>query len=110
MYAVRGCSGRREVSRARYPFAIATAAVLTVGLVPQSAHAAPAPAKYDWPQFAYDPGKSANDTAESTVNATNVKNLKQLFKVTLPDAPDGSPVYLHDVTTSNGVKDVVYVQ
>jgi glucose dehydrogenase len=78
------------------------------GAAPQSAHSAPA--KYDWLQFAFDPGKSANDTAESTVNVGNVKNLKQLFKVPLPDAPDGAPVYLHDVTTPKGVKDVVYVQ
>ena len=99
------------MSRARYPLAVAAAAVLTVALVPASAHAAPKPAsKYDWLQFAYDPGKSANDTAESTVNLGNVKNLKQLFKVALPDAPDGSPVFLHDVTTPKGVKDVVYVQ
>src|SRR5205085_2756519 len=71
-----------RVSRARYPLAVAAAAVLTVALVPASAHAAPKPAsKYDWLQFAYDPGKSANDTAESTVNLGNVKNLKQLFNV-----------------------------
>jgi outer membrane protein assembly factor BamB len=88
--------------------AVAAAAVLTAALMPQSAHSAPA--RYDWPQFAFDPAKSANDTAESTVNTGNVKNLKRLFKVSLPDAPDGAPVYLHDVTTPKGVKDVVYVQ
>src|SRR5438034_6070804 len=99
-----------RVSRVRIPLAVAAAVVLTVALVPE-AHAAPKPVtKYDWPQFALDPGKSANDTAESTVNLGNVKNLKQLFKVALPDAPDGSPVYLHDVTTPKGVRDVVYVQ
>src|SRR5256885_668542 len=26
------------------------------------------------------------------------------------DAPDGAPVYLHDVTTPGGVRDIVYVQ
>jgi putative pyrroloquinoline-quinone binding quinoprotein len=102
------------VFRVRYLIAIGGAAVLAAALAP-FAHAAPKPApkpaaKYDWPQFAYDPGKSANDTAESTVNLGNVKNLKQLFKVALKDAPDGSPVYLHDVSTPKGVKDVVYVQ
>jgi outer membrane protein assembly factor BamB len=96
------------VSRFRYPLAIAGAAILTLALAPQGVHAAPA--KYDWLQFAFDPGKSANDTAESTVNVSNAKNLKQLFKVSLPDAPDGAPVYLHDITTPKGVKDVVYVQ
>jgi hypothetical protein len=96
------------VSRFRYPLAIAGAAILTLALSPQGVHAAPA--RYDWLQFAFDPGKSANDTAESTVNVSNATNLKQLFKVSLPDAPDGAPVYLHDITTPKGVKDVVYVQ
>ncbi len=100
--------------RVRYLIAAGGAALLAAALAPL-AHAAPEPApkpaaKYDWPQFALDAGKSANDTAESTVTLANVKNLKQLFKVALPDAPDGSPVYLHDVTTPMGVKDVVYVQ
>src|SRR5690348_14840625 len=99
------------MNRSRWARGVALGTVMTVAvLAPQSAHAAPAPAKYDWPQFAYDPGKSANDTAETTVTLANVKNLKQLFKVSLPDAPDGAPVYLHDVTTPKGVKDVVYVQ
>jgi outer membrane protein assembly factor BamB len=99
------------VSRIRYPLAVAAAAVLSAALVPQSAHAAPRPAaKYDWLQFAFDAGKSANDVAEQTVNVGNVKNLKPLFKVSLPDAPDGAPVFLHDVSTPKGVRDVVYVQ
>src|SRR6266516_110326 len=107
-------SRRSEVFRVRYLIAAGGAALLAAALAPL-AHAAPEPApkpaaKYDWPQFALDAGKSANDTAESTVTLANVKNLKQLFKVALPDAPDGSPVYLHDVTTPMGVKDVVYVQ
>ena len=100
------------MERNRWARLTAFGAVVVLGvLAPQSAHAAPKPAaKYDWLQFAYDPGKSANDTAESTVNLGNVKNLKQLFKVALTDAPDGAPVFLHDVTTPKGVKDVVYVQ
>jgi hypothetical protein len=95
----------------RRPLAVLAAAGLVVALAPESAHAAPKPAtRYDWPQFAFDAGKSANDTAESTVNLGNVGGLKQLFKVSLPDAPDGSPVYLSDVSTPKGVKDLVYVQ
>src|SRR5436309_15488880 len=103
---------RSAVFRAkRYPFVILSAGILVAALAPQGAQAAPKPAtKYDWPQFAFDAGKSANDTAESTVNLSNVSGLKQLFKVALPDAPDGSPVYLSDVSTPKGVKDLVYVQ
>jgi outer membrane protein assembly factor BamB len=99
------------MDRSRWARVAALGTVLAVAvLTPQSAHAAPAPTKYDWLQFAFDPGKSANDTAETTVTLANVKNLKRLFKVSLPDAPDGAPVYLHGVTTPKGVKDVVYVQ
>ncbi len=95
----------------RYPLAVAAAGILAAALSPPSAHAAPKPAaKYDWPQFAYDAGKSANDTAETTVDLGNVSGLKPLFKVPLPDAPDGSPVFLSNVSTPKGVKDVVYVQ
>jgi outer membrane protein assembly factor BamB len=100
-----------QVFRARrYPLAIASAAVLVAAFLPQGAQAAPELAKVDWPQFAFDAGKSADNTAESTINLGNVSKLKQLFKVSLPDAPDGSPVLLSDVTTPKGVTDVVYVQ
>ena len=53
-----------------------------------------AAASYDWPQFAFDAAKSANNTLETTVNLGNVNGLKQLFKLSLPDAPDGAPVLL----------------
>src|SRR5690349_15232332 len=82
-------------------------------MVPGPAQAAPSTrvtAKVDWPQFALDPGKSADNVAESAVNLGNVGRLKQLFKTALPDAPDGSPVLLSDVTTPKGVTDVVYLQ
>jgi len=92
----------------RYPIAIVFTGVLVAALAPQGAQAAPkAAAKYDWLQFAFDPGKSANDAAEATVNLGNASKLKQLFKVSLPDAPDGSPVYLSDVTTPKGVGDLL---
>src|SRR2546430_2005821 len=102
-------SRRSEVFR--IPLAVTAAAVLVAALAPEGAQAAPkAATKYDWPQFAFDAGKSADNLAESTVNLSNVSGLKQRFKVALPDAPDGSPVYLSDVTTPKGVKDLVYVQ
>jgi outer membrane protein assembly factor BamB len=95
----------------RYPLVTATVAVLAVALVPLGADAAPkAGPKTDWLQFAFDPGKSANNAAESTINLGNVSKLKQLFKVSLPDAPDGSPVLLTDVATAQGTRDLVYVQ
>jgi hypothetical protein len=76
----------------------------------QPSHVHAAPATYNWLQFAYDESKSADDTAESTINLGNVADLKQLFKVPLTDAPDGSPLYLSNVSTAKGVQDLVFVQ
>ncbi len=72
----------------------------------------PAIAKYDWPQFEFNPQKTGNNTSETTVNASNVSQLKLLFDVALPaaDNPDGAPVFLADVSTPGGVKDLVFVQ
>ena len=94
---------------------ITGAAACAVALVPQMSQAAvptapKAAASYDWPQFAFDAAKSANNTLETTVNLGNVNGLKQLFKVSLPDAPDGAPVLLSGVSTRTGVRDLVYVQ
>src|ERR1700722_17674866 len=89
---------------------IGAAAVVAAGLVAQRANAAPAPAKDKWLQCGYNESKSADDTAESTINLGNVAGLKQLFKVPLTDTPDGSPVYLSNVTTAKGVQDLVFLQ
>jgi hypothetical protein len=71
--------------------------------------AAPA-AKVDWLQFGFSPDKRANNPAETTLNPGNVGQLRSLFNVSLPDAPDGAPVVLTDVTTPKGVRDVAYVK
>jgi hypothetical protein len=91
------------------------AAVATVGLAAGltaggSAAAAPHATGYDWPQFGFDEQKSANDTAETTVNLGNVTGLKKLFSVPLTDAPDGAPVELSGVPTAGGTRDLVFVQ
>jgi hypothetical protein len=85
-----------------YKFALLLASVATWGAIPVSA-------KYDWLQFQFDQGKSGNNTLETTINASNVSQLKQLFKVTLADNPDGAPVLLTGVTTSSGVRDLIFV-
>jgi hypothetical protein len=69
-----------------------------------------AAAKYDWPQFGFSPDKSANNTAETVVNAQNVSGLRALFKVPLADVPDGAPVLLSDVSTASGLRDLVFLQ
>ncbi|HTB80291.1 MAG TPA: chitobiase/beta-hexosaminidase C-terminal domain-containing protein, partial [Opitutaceae bacterium] len=58
------------------------------------------------------PDKTGNNTLETTINASNVSQLKLLFNVALPasDNPDGPPVLLTGVSTPVGVKDLVFVQ
>ena len=85
-------------------------ALLIAGLAAWSV--TPASAKYDWPQFEFNPQKTGNNTSETTVNASNVSQLKLLFDVALPaaDNPDGAPVLLTNVSTPTGAKDLVFVQ
>jgi hypothetical protein len=75
-----------------------------------SGSSGPPKGKYDWLQFEFSQDKMGIDTAETTVNASNVAMLTQLFQVALPDAPDGAPVALSAVATPMGVKDLVFVQ
>ena len=87
------------------------AAVAAIGLIATGqANAAPHAAKYDWLQFGFDETKSADDTAETTVNLGNVTHLSTLFSVPLTDAPDGAPVELSDVSTPTGTRDLVFTQ
>ncbi|HTQ30493.1 MAG TPA: chitobiase/beta-hexosaminidase C-terminal domain-containing protein [Opitutaceae bacterium] len=65
---------------------------------------------YDWLQFQFSPDKTGNNTLETTINASNVSQLKQLFKVSISDSPDGAPVLLTGVSTPAGVKDLIFVQ
>ena len=81
--------------------------LLLVGIT--MASATPASAKVDWLQFQFSPDKTGNNTLETTINGSNVSQLKQLFKVTLADNPDGAPVLLTGVTTSSGVRDLIFL-
>ena len=65
--------------------------------------------KYDWLQFGLNEEKTADNTLETTINLSNVANLKPLFTVPLTSSPDGAPVLLTNVSTSSGVKDLVFV-
>jgi outer membrane protein assembly factor BamB len=63
----------------------------------------------DWLQFNVDPQHSGSTAAETRLTASNVASLTKLFQVSLPDVADGAPVYLSAVSTTLGIKNVVYV-
>ena len=92
--------------------ALAGTALLGVSLPSHAGMVAPAdaPAKVNWLQFAFSPDKRANNPAENVLNPGNVGQLKPLFNVSLPDAPDGAPLLLTDISTPLGVRDVAYVK
>src|SRR5512139_3439476 len=63
----------------------------------------------DWLQFNVDPQHSGSTMAEKSLTASNVGSLTKLFQVSLPAIADGAPVYLSAVSTTLGIKNVVYV-
>ncbi len=63
----------------------------------------------DWLQFNVDPKHSGSTAAETSLTAGNVGGLTKLFQVSLTDVADGAPVYLSNVSTPLGIKNVVYV-
>jgi hypothetical protein len=64
---------------------------------------------YDWLQFNGDPSHSGSNTLESLLSPATVSGLKLLFQVPLPAVADGAPVYLSNVATPSGVRNLVFV-
>ena len=64
---------------------------------------------YNWLQFNGNPQHSGSNTSERTILPGNVSELKRWYQATLPGVADGAPVYLSAVTTSSGVKDLLFV-
>ena len=64
---------------------------------------------FNWLQFNGDPEHTGNDTRESILSTSNVGQLRLLFQVALPDIADGAPVYLSQVSTPTGLRDLVFV-
>ncbi len=64
---------------------------------------------YDWVQFNGDAQHSGNNTQEKMVTPANVGHLQRLYGAALSSPADGAPVYLHDVSTASGIKDLVFV-
>ncbi|MEO7432535.1 MAG: PQQ-binding-like beta-propeller repeat protein [Dokdonella sp.] len=63
----------------------------------------------DWLQFGYDASHSGSNTAETTLGATNVTSLAQVYSVSLPHSSDSSAVFLGGVTTPTGIKDLLFI-
>ncbi|HEY6893023.1 MAG TPA: PQQ-binding-like beta-propeller repeat protein [Rhodanobacteraceae bacterium] len=63
----------------------------------------------DWMQFGYDATHSGHNTAETTLGTTNVDQIQRRWQATLTAGVDGAPVYLSNVTTSGGVKNLLFL-
>ena len=62
----------------------------------------------DWMQFGYDAAHTGYNPAETTINSGNVANLATLYSVTIPSSVDSAPVYLSNVTTPSGTKNLLF--
>ncbi len=62
----------------------------------------------DWMQFGYDAAHSGFNPAETTINPGNVANLATMYSVSIPSGVDSAPVYLSNVTTPNGTKNLLF--
>jgi PQQ-like domain len=91
-------------SRRRSPLRAALALTGLAALLPAlPAHAA------DWPEFDGDGRHNGNNQQETTIHSGNVATLHVLYHVTLPSVADGPPVFLSGVTTSSGIKDLLFL-
>ena len=64
---------------------------------------------YDWFQFNGDASHSGSNMLEKRISVNNVAQLHILFHVTLPGIADGAPVYLSNVSTAIGTRDLLFV-
>ena len=94
--SVASLTGRRLAAGCLVAVALATAAV----------HPARA---YDWLQFNGDDAHGGNNTTELILGVGNVATLVQKFQVVLPGTADGAPVFLEAVSTSSGMRDLLFV-
>jgi hypothetical protein len=62
----------------------------------------------DWMQFGYDAVHSSNNPAETILTAGNVASVVLLYSQALPDNLDGAPVYLSNVATAGGNKNLLF--
>ena len=90
------------VRRLRVTYSIC-AAVILGSCMPPIAQA------YDWLQFGGDPQHSGNNAWETTIGKANVTTLVQKYKLSIGGVADGAPVFLEGVSTTSGIKDLLFV-
>jgi hypothetical protein len=62
----------------------------------------------DWMQFGYDAAHTGYNPVETTINAGNAGLLETQYSVTLPASVDSAPVYLSNVDTPDGTKNLLF--
>jgi len=62
----------------------------------------------DWMQFGYDAAHTGFNSAETTINASNVATLTTLYSVSIAAGVDSAPVYLSNVETPGGTKNLLF--
>lgn len=66
-------------------------------------------APYDWLQLNFNDQHTGDNTLETRISSGNVGRLHRLFQVSLPAVADGAPVYLSNVNTPTGTRNLIFV-
>ena len=62
----------------------------------------------DWMQFGYDAAHTGVNPSETLISASNVASLVTKYSVNMAAYVDSAPVYLANVSTPGGTKNVLY--
>src|SRR5260370_25885390 len=63
----------------------------------------------NWLQFSFDEEKTGTNPNETILTTANVGNLKQIFTFKASALVDGAPVYLSNVATPSGVRNLLFI-
>jgi outer membrane protein assembly factor BamB len=81
----------------------------TTALSSTTAPTTPASAGYNWLQFNGNPSHNGMNASETVITAANASTLARLFQVTLPAIEDGAPVYLTNIQTPKGLRNLLFL-
>jgi outer membrane protein assembly factor BamB len=80
----------------------------TLGVAVAATLAASTADAADWMQFGYDAAHTGFNPDEAAISAANVASLTTLYHVDLPASVDSAPVYLSNVETPGGTKNLLF--